>query len=150
MRERGLEDTRTGLVNLDWPHPLVTTVGPTSRDLSCGSAECKTWSLTYDLFIRRVRDDAGIVSEPIDRHGWLNLAITTPALMLKQRPVESADDDVDYPAFTLLGQFDRPTLFWRDGAVIVRSADDGYVTDLRAIADRLGASLLDGDGRDVS
>jgi hypothetical protein len=91
------------------------------------------------------------VSEPIGRLRWLNLAVSTPALMLKRRgSEESADHDVDVPAFTLLGHVDRPTLFWRAGAVVVKEADDEYLADLRALADRLGAKLFDSDGREAS
>ncbi len=103
--------------------------------------------MTDDLFITRAVERTGALSKPIDRHEWLNLAVGTPALTLKQHvPDESLDDDVDYPAFSLLGRFDRPTLFWRNGTIVVKHADDGYLPELRTIAERLGARLLDRNG----
>jgi hypothetical protein len=95
-------------------------------------------------------------SQPINRHVWLSLALNTPALRLKVRspngPVigDPPEGEVDQPAFTLLGQFGRPILSWRDGAVIVKHADDDYIPDLLAVARLLGARLLDTEGRELS
>jgi hypothetical protein len=97
--------------------------------------------LAYDLLITRA-DPAVSAAEPISRHVWLSLAVATPALMQKRRPPYQPDDDVEYPAFSLLGYFGRPVLFWRDGAVVVKQAEDEYLPDLRIIAARLGARLL--------
>ena len=82
----------------------------------------------------------------IGRHEWLSVAVSSPALVMKDRFPDLGDDDVDYPAFGLLGKFGKPTLFWRDGVVIVRRVEDEYIPDLTVIAEQLGAVLANRDG----
>jgi hypothetical protein len=101
----------------------------------------------YDLYIKRAAGPAAGHRKPINRHTWIRVALGVPALQTTVRFPDLADDEgVEYPAFSLLGQFGRPILFWRDGEVIVKGAEDEYVPDLWAIARSLDAQLLFGDG----
>ena len=107
--------------------------------------------MSYDLLITRAVDTSGSVREAISRRAWVHAALLTPALVMKHHFPDQADDEgVDYPAFGLLGQFNRPVLFWRNGEVIVKRADDDYLPELFTIAHQLDARLVCPDGTDAT
>jgi hypothetical protein len=101
--------------------------------------------VTYDLVIAGKGR-----SGPIGRHTWLRVALHTPRL--KQTsiyPELPEHQGIELPAFGLLSNFGRPILFWRDGEVIVKRAQDEYLPDLAAIARALDARLVRPDGTDA-
>jgi len=96
--------------------------------------------LPSDLLITR-QDDA----DRIERQAWFFFAIHTVALFQLDADLESRPG-IEFPAFGLFGRFNRPVLFWRDGSVVVKYADDEHLEDLRLIARRLSADLVEPGG----
>lgn len=97
--------------------------------------------MAYDLVIRRPDS-----SDPIDRQSWLTFALDTVALVQLVANNEQRIG-IEFPAFGLFGHYDHPVLFWREGEVVVRYADDEHLSDLQLIASRLRAEAIRaGDG----
>ncbi len=86
----------------------------------------------------------------IGRHSWLRVALDTPALKQTSIYPELPDHEgIELPAFGLCSSFGRPILFWRAGEVIVKRAQDEYLSDLAAIASALDARLVHPDGTEA-
>jgi hypothetical protein len=92
--------------------------------------------VVYDLVIRRRES-----SDPIDRQVWLTVALDTVALV-QLVPHSEEHPGIDVPAFGLWSRYNHPVIFWRRGEVIVKSANDEYLSDLRLLASRLRADLF--------
>jgi hypothetical protein len=102
--------------------------------------------VSYDLCITR-----SYGSGRIGRHSWLRVALDTPALRQTSIYPELPDHEgIELPAFGLCSSFGRPILFWRDGEVIVKRAQDEYLPDLAAIAGALDARLVFPDGTEAT
>jgi hypothetical protein len=112
-------------------------------------AKCETSPVSYELRIVRTGQDRG---EPINRHRWLSYALQTPALHRwddRAWYIRQADEPLDAPVFGLRatdGSATAPRLFWLDGRIIVRDANDEWLTDLRSIASQLQGRLVLPDG----
>jgi hypothetical protein len=101
--------------------------------------------VSYDL---RITCTEG--SGRIGRHSWLRVALDTPALKQTNIYPELPDHEgIELPAFGLCSNFGRPILFWRDGEVVVKHAEDQYLSDLVAIASALDGRLVHPDGTEA-
>jgi hypothetical protein len=104
----------------------------------------------YDLHITKAVDWVEAEESPIDRQRWLSLAVGSPALVQSGK-VSFADgptgEEVDYPLFGLLHAY-GPSLYWRNGEVVVNGATEENISDLVNIARQLQARLLGDDGEE--
>lgn len=102
----------------------------------------------YELHITRASDWLVAADDPIDQAAWLTLAAGT-ADLVEAGAVSFADgpsgEVVEYPVYSL-GLSDGPSLYWREGEIIVGGSLPEHVPDLAQVAARLGARVLGDEG----
>jgi len=104
----------------------------------------------YDFHITRAAGWVDAEHHPIDRQKWLSLAVGSPALVQAGKASFTdgpSGEEVEYPIFGLLRIY-GPSLYWRNGEVVVGGANEDNISDLVHIAQQLGAQLLGDDGEE--
>jgi hypothetical protein len=101
----------------------------------------------YELHIANWTESA---RAPVDEETWLNIA---EARLVLGGYVSFTEGPARVPVRYPLFGFDRreaPSLYWRDGEVVVSGADEAAIAGLIVIADVLDARVLCDDGKEYA